>query len=168
MRFTFLLAFIVLACQQQQTPQSAGHSESEAVTDTLQKKGSVSGCADPSRAATKARTDAFEPVDPDLPLPGISSIRAGGDSVGYERFVRHGCCRLARISSSVNDDVITFTEYWWGQICKCMCQSTLRGRVGGLKPGTYRVYVVETGTDIITDRPDPGRDTVLYKTIEIR
>lgn len=164
MKLTLLISLLAFACQHQPSQQSLSPS----AEDTLKNKWSVSGCADPSRPGGKSKFDPSLAADPDLPLAGVSAIRAGGDSVGYERFVRHGCCRQARISSTVSGGVITFTEYWWGQICKCMCQSTLQARVGGLAPGTYQVFVVETGTDIITDQPDPARDTVLIKTVEIR
>lgn len=159
-----LFSLLLVACKQP-APQSRPVSDPAAPLSSW----TVRGCAEaalkpetrfPAKGEFKGETDES--------LPGISEILGAGDSIVYVRYVHHGCCRKVRITPAQSGSVITFTEYWWGQVCKCMCNSSLRAVVRGLPPGTYQVFGVETGTDIITDQPAPGRDTVLLRTIELK
>lgn len=167
-RSRYLAGLLLLfACNNKQPQQ--GTEAVKPPTDTLIASWSVKGCAELAKRPDTKFPDKGEFSDyPDLPFPGLDTIRAAGDSVLYERFVHHGCCRKAKIGTERQGNVITITEYWWGQICKCMCQSTLHAVINKLPPGKYQVYAVETGTDPITDKPAGGRDTVMRKVVEIK
>ena len=155
------------ACNNKQPQQGA--ESNKPVRDTLISSWSVKGCAEAAQRATTKFPGSGEFTDyPDLPVPGVDEIAVNGDSIVYHRFVHHGCCRKVKLSTERKDNVITITEYWWGQICKCMCQSDLRAVVNKLPKGTYQVYAIETGTDPITDKPAEGRDTVMAKVVDIK
>ncbi len=161
----FVTVLLLIACNNKQ-PQQNGNNAALGKETALNSSWNVKGCAEPRKENTKSA-----PVADEFDLPefnGESSIKASGDSIVYTRFARHGCCRHAKLSTSQSDNVITVTEYWWGQICKCMCSSTLSATIRNLPKGEYTVYGVETGTDPITDKPADGKDTVLQKKIIIQ
>lgn len=161
----FITGFLLIACNTKQ-PQQNGNEITAGKETALNSTWNVKGCAEPRKENTKsAITDEY----PDLPeFSGQSTIKAAGDSIVYTRFARHGCCRHAKLSTSQSGNVITITEYWWGQICKCMCSSTLSATVHHLPKGEYMVYGVETGTDPLTDKPSDGKDTVMQQKITIQ
>ncbi len=161
----FVTILLLVACNNKQ-PQQNGNNAAPEKETALNSSWNVKGCAEPRKENTKSApiTDEF-----DLPeFNGVSSIKAFSDSIVYTRFARHGCCRHAKLSTSQSGNVITVTEYWWGQICKCMCNSTLSATIRSLPKGEYMVYGVETGTDPLTDKPYEGKDTVLQQKVVIQ
>lgn len=161
----FMIGLLLIACNTKQ-PQQNGNEITAGKETALNSTWNVKGCAEPRKENTKS---AIKNDYPDLPeFSGESSIKAAGDSIVYTRFARHGCCRHAKLSTSQSGNVITVTEYWWGQICKCMCSSTLSATIRNLTKGEYMVYGVETGTDPLTDKPSDGKDTVMQQKITIQ
>lgn len=171
---------LILSCNHIQTPSQAnGNNNSQGVPilDQPQKPSvkdsgifytwNVTGCA--SKAAG-SNTKSAEQIgnDPDLSTLGENGITAEGDSIIYSRFVRHGCCRKAEVSTQRLGKTIIVTEYWEGKICKCMCSSIIRTVVQKLSKGEYLVYGLETGTDPITNKPSKGIDTVMSQKVYIK
>lgn len=172
-----LVSFMVVfafSCNQKQSPQQNNNggidiNNTVAPKDTIPLSSwQVKGCAEKAKAGTKFPSEGEYKDDPDLPMPGDNDIKADGDSIIYTRAVHHGCCRKAEVSTHQHERIITIVEYWTGQICKCMCNSTIRAVIQKLPKGEYRVYAIETGTDPITDTPHPERDTVMQKTVTIQ
>ncbi len=129
----------------------------------------VKGCAERAvKGDTKFPSSGEYKDYPDLPMPGENEILAEGDSVIYSRFVHHGCCRKAEVSTQLQGKIITIVEFWTGKICKCMCNSTIRSVIQKLPKGEYQVYAVETGTNPFDDKPNSGRDTVMHQKVTIK
>jgi hypothetical protein len=174
-----ILLLLILSCNHKQNPSQANGDNSTPGIDQTNKPSvndtnilyswAVRGCAEKSVSRnTKSPAGEDFKNDPDLPMPGDNEIKAEGDSIIYSRFVRHGCCRKAEVSSQRQDKVITIVEYWTGQICKCMCSSTIKTVIQQLPKGEYQVYAIETGTDPISNKPHDGRDTVMSKKVVIQ
>lgn len=127
----------------------------------------VKGCAE---KAAKGDTK-FPPAGsdfPDLMYPLDSYIKPDGDSIVYNRYEEHLCCREVRVTMQRQGNVITIIEYWFGQGCKCKCSSMVHAVIYGLPKGDYRVYAIATGTDPFDDKPANGRDTVMSQNVSIR
>lgn len=127
----------------------------------------VKGCAE---KAAKGDTK-FPPAEndfPDLMYPLDNYIKSDGDSIVYNRYEEHLCCREVRITTQRQGNVITITEYWFRPGCKCKCNSMLHAVISGLPKGDYRVYAIATGTDPFDDKPANGRDTVMSQSVSIR
>jgi hypothetical protein len=105
---------------------------------------------------------------PDLPVAGTDGIKADADSIVYLRNVSHLCCRQVKVTVERRDNLISITEYWYRQGCKCKCSSTVRAVIRQLPKGDYRMLAIETGTDPVDDKPAGGRDTVMNQMITIR
>jgi len=172
---------LVNSCNQKQSPQqtspgaSAQNNDSIIIShsgfkDTLLSASwFVKGCAE---IAAKGDTK-FQPKGEykdynDLPVPGENSIKAEGDSIIYTRYVSHGCCRKVKVNTEKKGNVITITEFWWGQICKCMCSSDVKAVIRHLPNGFYQVYALETGTDPFDDKPTKGSDTLMSQQVTIK
>jgi len=129
----------------------------------------VKGCAE---AATRADTKFPSSGDfmdlPDLLTPGTEGIIGDADSIVYTRNVGHLCCRQVNVSLERMENIITITEYWHRQGCKCKCNSTVKAVIRQLPKGVYRVIAVETGTDPVDDKPVAGKDTVMNQVITVR
>lgn len=171
----FFLAVCSLYCNQKQIPQQSNNggiiinNPATAKDTTPLSSWHVKGCAEKvAKGDTKFPSPDEYKDDPDLPMPGDNEIKAEGDSIIYSRFVHHGCCRKAEVSTKQHEKIITIIEYWTGQICKCMCNSTIRAVIQKLPKGDYQVYAIETGTDPITDTPHTGRDTVMQQIVTIK
>ncbi len=178
----FLLLFgltISFACHHKQMPQQTSTSDSinynnvntvniDPVTkDTLLfSTWYVKGCAEKAaRGDTK-----FPPSGddfPDLMYPLDNYIKTGGDSIVYNRFEEHLCCREVRVSTLQKGNVITILEYWFRQGCKCKCNSMVHAVIYDLPKGNYQVYAIATGTDPFDDKPNNGRDTVMSQKVTI-
>ncbi len=151
----FLLVIFALSCNQKQSPQQSNNPVT-GINNTPEAKDSsplsysqVRGCAEiAAKGDTKFPASGEFNDYPDLPAPGDNEIRGDGDSIIYSRFVHHGCCRKAEVSTQQHDKVITIIEYWTGSICKCMCNSTIRTVIQKLSKGEYQVYAIETGYSI--------------------
>ena len=168
---------LIVSCNHRQTAtQTNGNTSGVGLTNNnsgndtnILYSWAVRGCAEKTVSRnTKSPSGEDYKDDPDLPMPGDNGITSAGDSIIYSRFVRHGCCRKAEVSSQRNDKVITIIEYWTGQICKCMCSSTIKTVIQQLPKGEYQVYAVETGTDPISNKPSDGRDTVMRQKVVIQ
>lgn len=161
----FIAGLAYLACNQHQSPQQSEAGKDSSLISSWQ----VKGCAE---AATRADTKFPASGDfkdlPDLSASGTDGIVANADSIVYTRNVSHLCCRQVKLSLERNENIITITEYWHHQGCKCKCNSTVRAVVRHLPKGDYRVIAVETGTDPVDDKPTAGKDTVMNQVITIR
>ncbi len=163
----FPALFLVFACNQKQNPQQTNNNAVSKDSTQLISSWQVKGCAEKAtKADTKFPAEGEYNDYPDL--TGNNEIKQEGDSIVYSRFVHHGCCRKAVVSTQQQANVITITEYWTGQICKCMCNSSIRAVIRKLPKGEYRVYAIETGTDPVTDTPHPGKDTVMQQIVTIK
>lgn len=181
--FTYLVAslcMIVVACNHKQSPQQANTGDTinnnngnsvnidHAAKDTLLfSSWYVKGCAE---KAAKGDTK-FPPSGgdfPDLMYPLDNYIKVDGDSIVYNRFEEHLCCREVRVSTRRQDNVITIMEYWFRQGCKCKCSSMVHAVIYDLPKGNYQVYAIATGTDPFDDKPTNGRDTVMSQKVSIR
>jgi hypothetical protein len=182
--FYFLSAglLFVCSCNQKQSPQQTSpgnsvqqnggniaNSHTTAKDSSLSSSWYVKGCAEiAARGETKFPSKVESKDNPGMHGTDGNSIRAEGDSIIYERFVSHGCCRKVRVNSEKQGNVITITEFWWGKICKCMCSSDVTAVIRQLPKGEYRVYAIETGTDPIDDKPTSGKDTVMSQLVTIK
>lgn len=154
---------IILSCNHQQSPQ---HTESE--TTSLNTAWNVKGCAEKAtRSDTKFPGSGEYNDFPDLPSINELGIRSAGDSIIYTRFQKHLCCRQVKVSVDKKENIITVTEYWFGQGCKCRCSSTVHAVVRELPKGEYLVYAITTGTDPVEDKPTGLKDTVLQEKVII-
>ncbi|HWR34099.1 MAG TPA: hypothetical protein VN451_11245 [Chitinophagaceae bacterium] len=126
----------------------------------------VKGCAE---RAAKGDTK-FSPSNdfPDLMYPLDNYIKSDGDSIAYNRYEEHLCCREVRVTTQRHGNIITITEYWFRQGCKCKCSSMVHAVIYDLPKGEYQVYAIATGTDPVDDKPTTGRDTVMGQKIFIR
>lgn len=163
--WTLVLSVLMLfACNQHQSLQGTINQ-----TPSIKFSSQVKGCAEVS-ADNPTKFPVTREYEKSSALPDSvnSFIRSSGDSVVYSRFVHHGCCRKVKLNVERNGDIINIVEYWWGQICKCMCSSDLSTTVYQLPKGEYTVYAIETGTDPITDKLTGGKDTLMRKIVVIR
>ncbi len=153
------------SCNQHQSPQ-----QSATTTDTsLITSWQVMGCAEKAtRADTKFPSSGEFTDYPVLPVVGTDGIKADADSIVYSRNVSHLCCRQVKVTVERTVNMISITEYWYRQGCKCKCSSTVRAVIRQLPKGDYRVLAIETGTDPVDDKPAGGRDTVMNQMITIR
>jgi hypothetical protein len=158
-----------ISCNQQQSPQqtTAGNLNG-AVTDTaLRSSWKVTGCADKAASTKSASPDKYI----DYPDPGITAdpyIRVSGDTIFYNRTVSHLCCRQVTVSTRREQENITITENWFRPGCKCKCSSVVDAVIHQLPKGEYQVYVIETGTDPVDDKPITTSDTLLRQKVSIR
>ena len=168
-----ILVSCFLSCNQKQAPQQNNNggitsNNLSVAKDTIPLSSwQVKGCAEKSiKADTKFPSSGEFNDYPDL--PGDNEIKAEGDSIIYSRFVHHGCCRKAEVSTHQHERVITIVEYWTGSICKCMCNSSIRAVIKKLPKGEYQVYAIETGTNPMDNKPSEGRDTVMSQKVTIK
>jgi hypothetical protein len=172
---------LFISCNQKQSSQQTnpgasvqnnnGNNASPSAVngDSLSASWYVKGCARDANKEDREIPSKGEVRDyPDLPMPVENSIKAERDSIIYNRYVSHGCCRKVKVNTEKQGNVITITEYWWGQICKCMCSSDVTAVIRQLPKGVYQVYAVETGTDPFDDKPANGRDTVMSQKVIIK
>ncbi|HEY6064305.1 MAG TPA: hypothetical protein VIV35_11885 [Chitinophagaceae bacterium] len=180
---TYLFAFvcvIIIACNHKQSPQQTNsgstnnsnvntdNNNDPAVKDSLLfSNWYVKGCAE---RAAKGDTKFPQSGDdfPDLMYPLDNYIRTNGDSIVYNRYEEHLCCREVRVATQRQGNMITINEYWFRKGCKCKCSSMVHAVIYDLPKGEYQVYAVATGTDPFDDKPTNGRDTVMNKKIFIR
>jgi len=172
---------LFISCNQKQSPQQTGSGNSvqhnngnivihSAASDTsVLTSWQVKGCAEVAlKENTKSiSTEKYKEYN-SLLSPGENGINAEGDSIIYTRYVSHGCCRKVKVNTEIHGNVINITEFWWGQICKCMCSSDVKAVIRHLTKGEYQVYAVETGTDPFDDKPTNGRDTVMRQQVTIK
>ena len=155
----FIASILFFSCNHQQSPQQADNKE-----PSLNTAWSVKGCAEKATRSNTKFPDSGEYKDyPDLSAPEGLGIKAGGDSIIYSRFEQHLCCRQVKVTVEKNENIITVTEYWFGQGCKCRCSSTVHAVVGELPKGDYQVYGVATGTDPVENLTTRIKDTGLDK-----
>jgi hypothetical protein len=166
----WLATFLLLACNNKQPQQSANtDQQQEVLKDTLLNASwSVKGCAEKA-----TRSDTKFPASGDFNnYPPLTTnemgVKATGDSIVYNRFEEHLCCRKVKVATEKKGNVITITEYWFGQGCKCKCSSTVHAVIRDLAKGEYQVYGIATGTDPVDDKPTAGRDTVLRQLLTIK
>lgn len=95
-------------------------------------------------------------------------LLAGGDSLVYQRFETHLCCRKAIMTAATENKIITFTEQWSGLGCKCKCDSHLKATLRKLTAGIYRVLVVRKGTDPFDDKTMLQPDTLYNSSLTIQ
>jgi hypothetical protein len=127
----------------------------------------VKGCAE---KAAKGDTK-FSPARdnfPDLMYPLDNYIKVDRDSIIYNRYEEHLCCREVRVATRRKDNVITILEYWFRLGCKCKCSSMVHAVIYDLPKGEYQVYAIATGTDPFDDKPTNGRDTVMSQKVSVR
>lgn len=160
----FIAGLLLLSCNRQQSPQQSDNNES-----SLKTSWSVKGCAEKATLSNTKFPRSGEYNDyPDLPAPESLGIKADGDSIMYSRFQQHLCCRQVKVTVEKKENSITFTEYWFGQGCKCRCSSTVHAVVRELPKGDYQVYGITTGTDPVENKPTNKKDTLLTEKITIR
>lgn len=179
----YMVIFVLMtsfACHHKQMPQqnnngSVTNDENEntgnnnfPVKDTLLfSNWYVKGCAE---RAAKGDTK-FPPSGsdfPDLMYPLDNYIKTDGDSIVYNRYEEHLCCRQVRVAIQRQDNIINIIEYWFRQGCKCKCSSMVHAVIYDLPKGEYQVYGIATGTDPFDDKPTNGRDTVMSQKVFIR
>ena len=168
--FSGLLFFFFF---QRQTVQQAGNISSNgspALSDSsISFSTQVKGCAQKAtRENTKFPGAGQDTEYPELSASGTDGILVKGDSVVYTRNVDHLCCRQVELSANRTGQVITITEYWHRQGCKCRCSSTVRLVMKQLPKGQYSLYGIETGTSPVDDKPVAGKDTVLQQVFTIQ
>lgn len=183
-----LIAYIVIfvlmtsfSCHHKQTPQQTNtdsainnnngniiSNNNPSAKDTLLfSNWYVKGCAE---KAAKGDTK-FPPSGndfPDLMYPLDNYIKSDGDSISYNRYEEHLCCREVKVATQRQNNVITIIEYWFRQGCKCKCSSMVHAVIYDLPKGEYLVYAIATGTDPFDDKPSNGRDTVMSQKVFIR
>ncbi|MBK9658370.1 MAG: hypothetical protein IPO68_00470 [Chitinophagaceae bacterium] len=166
-----LVALVTIACNNKQPPQNTtGSTQSIISADTLPHSAwSVNGCAEKAtRKDTKFPASGEYTDYPGLPSGDALGIKSNGDSIVYNRFEEHLCCRQVKVAIAKKDNIITITEYWFGKGCKCKCSSTVNAVIRQLPKGEYQVYAVATGTNPVDDKPTEGRDTVMSQKVTIR
>ena len=176
---TIFILITSFSCQHKQTPQqnnsdgvtngnNAGivNNDPPAKDTLLFSNWYVNGCAE---SAAKGDTK-FPPSGdfPDLMYPLDNYIKLEGDSIAYNRYEEHLCCRQVRVTIQRQGNVINIIEYWFGRVCKCKCSSMVHAVIYDLPKGEYQLYAIATGTDLIDDSPTDGRDTVMSQKIFIR
>lgn len=181
---TYLMIFVLMtsfSCNHKQTPRqtnadSAINNNNGNTTsndnpfpkDTLLfSNWYVKGCAE---KAAKGDTK-FSPSgndSPDLMYPLDNYIKSEGDSIVYNRYEEHLCCREVRVATQRQGNIVTITEYWFRQGCKCKCSSMVHAVIYDLPKGEYEVYAITTGTDPFDDKPTNIKDTVMSQKIIIR
>jgi hypothetical protein len=166
----WLAAFQLLACNNKQPQQSANTDQQPVLKDTLPNASwSVKGCAEKAtRSDTKFPASGEYKDETDASPAGDTGINADGDSIVYNRFEQHLCCRQVKVSVDKKGNEITVTEYWFGQGCKCRCSSTVHAVIRELPKGKYEVYGIATGTDPVENKPTGIKDTVLAKKVTIQ
>ena len=167
----WLAAFLLLACNNKQPQQGANTDQQQAVLkDTLLKTSwSVKGCAEKAtRSDTKFPASGEYKDETGASPAGDTGIKADGDSIVYNRFEQHLCCRQVKVSVEKKGNEITVTEYWFGRGCKCRCSSTVHAVIRQLPKGEYTVLGVATGTDPVEDKPTGIKDTVLTQKVNIK
>lgn len=95
-------------------------------------------------------------------------LAVAGDSLVYQRFESHLCCRKVTMEAVTEDKLITFTEYWIGMGCKCKCDSDVKATLRKLTAGTYRVLVIKKGTDPFDDKTQMQPDTLYNASLTIQ
>ncbi|HEX4877443.1 MAG TPA: hypothetical protein VFV31_12285 [Chitinophagaceae bacterium] len=173
--FMLLLVILLTACTgkkgKEANPVASPENKSTAfVLDTsLSSYWTVKGCAEAAtRNNTKFPSSGEYKDYPELPPAGEMGVKAAADSIIYNRFEQHLCCRQVKVAIEKKDKTITFTEYWFGHGCKCRCSSTVHAVVRELPKGEYQVYGIATGTDPVEDKPTGLKDTVLQEKVIIR
>ena len=162
-----------LSCNHQQSPQQTGNggeSKPPAIADSLLNTSwQVKGCAEKAtRSDTKAPPSGDYNDYPGVQQGDEPGIKANGDSIVYNRFDQHLCCRQVKVTIDKSGNSITINEFWFGKGCKCRCSSTVQAVIRRLPKGEYQVYGVATGTDPVDDKPTAGRDTVLRQLLTIK
>ena len=161
-----------LSCNHQQSPQQTGNggeSKPPAIADSsLNTSWQVKGCAEKAtRSDTKVPPSGEYNDYPGVQQGDEPGIKANGDSIVYNRFDQHLCCRQVKVTIDKSGNSITINEFWFGKGCKCRCSSTVQAVIRRLPKGEYQVYGVATGTDPVDDKPTAGRDTVLRQLLTI-
>jgi hypothetical protein len=174
------ILIVSFSCHHQQVPQQThtdsitNHDNGNTVNNNLPVKDTtlfsnwyVKGCAERGgKGDTK-----FPPSGsdfPDLMYPLDNYIKTDGDSIVYNRYEEHLCCRQVRVRTQRQGNIINITEYWFRQGCKCKCSSMIHAVIYDLPKGEYQVYGIATGTDPFDDKPTNGRDTVMSQKVFIR
>lgn len=171
-----MILLALLACQHKNSPQQTAnnnHGNPANTRDSLSQdtlfisNWYVKGCAE--RAAGGDNKSA--PPEGDLPgliYPLDNYLRSAGDSILYNRYEEHLCCRQVKVSIQRRGNTIDIIEYWFRQGCKCKCSSMVHATVYDLPKGEYRVYAIATGTNPFDDKPVNARDTVMDQKIILR
>lgn len=124
----------------------------------------ITGCAGGDERKSRTPEKVFNnkslvAEDPELTVQG--------DSIIYTRSVTHLCCRKLKVSVEQKDNVITLTEYWYHQGCKCRCSSTVNAVIKKLAKGNYTFHMIEGGTDPFNDKEILQKDITWSKSIII-
>jgi hypothetical protein len=177
--FLSVAGMFIISCNHKQSSPQTGSGNSyqnngenivnnhtNAKDSSLSSSWYVKGCAE---RAAKGDTK-FPPSGdfPDLMYPPDNYIKSDGDSIVYNRYEEHLCCREVRVTTQRQGNIIDITEYWFRQGCKCKCSSMVHAVIYDLPKGEYQVYAIVTGTDPFDDKPANGRDTVMNKKVLIR
>lgn len=149
----------------QSNGENIANNYTNAKDSSLSSSWYVKGCAE---RATNGDTK-FSPSEdfPDLMYPLNNYIKSDGDSIVYNRYEEHICCREVIVTTQRQGSIINITEYWFGQGCKCMCSSMVHAVIYNLPKGEYHVYAISTGTDPFDDKPTSERDTVMSQKLII-
>lgn len=164
---------ILFSCHQRQTVQQSGNTSSSGspafADSSLSFSTQVKGCAEKEMGGNaKFQGDGQDTSFHEYSASGTDGILVKGDSVVYSRNVDHLCCRQVDLSARRSGQVITVTEYWHRQGCKCKCNSTVSLVIKQLPKGQYSLYGIETGTDPVDDKPTASKDTVLQQVFTIQ
>lgn len=66
-------------------------------------------------------------------------ISAVGSMITYRHELTHACCLSAQLRYSIRGQVITFSEVWSGEPCRCQCSSVINGTIENVPKGVYTV-----------------------------
>lgn len=159
-----MMVVLLVSCNHQQTPQQTDKKDT-----ALNSTWSVKGCAEKATRTNTKFPESGEYNDyPEVQSGMELGIKAEGDSIVYNRFEQHLCCRQVTVSVSKKDNTIDILENWFGRGCKCRCSSTVHTVIRDLPKGEYQLYGIATGTDPIEDKPTGIKDTVLAKKVTIQ
>jgi hypothetical protein len=125
----------------------------------------VTGCAsvlkiDENNPPVRLQKSAFSNELPQLTM--------AGDSLVYQRYESHLCCRKVIMTAATENKEIIFIENWSGMGCKCKCDSQMKAVLRKLTAGTYRVLVIRKGTDPFDDKTPLQPDTLYNAPMTIR
>jgi len=125
----------------------------------------VTGCAsvikiDENNPPVRLQKSAVSNEDPQLTV--------AGDSLVYQRYESHLCCRKVTMTAATENKEIVFIENWSGMGCKCKCDSHLKATLRKLTAGTYRVLVIRKGTDPFDDKTQMQPDTLYNASLTIQ
>jgi hypothetical protein len=98
----------------------------------------------------------------------LPQLTIAGDSLVYQRFESHLCCRKVIMTATKEKQEIIFTEYWSGMGCKCKCESQLKAVLRKLTTGTYRILIIQKATDPFDDKTPLQPDTLYNAPMTIR